>query len=41
MGEEDLSDDYFVGIFLGLCRGCLDHFVDNAHYICILVRYGS
>ena len=32
MGEEDLSDDYFVGIFLGLCHGCLDHFVDNVNY---------
>jgi len=26
------SFDYFVGIFLGLCHGCLDHFVDNANY---------
>ena len=32
MREADLSDDYFVGIFLGLCHGCLDHFVDNANY---------
>ena len=32
MGEADLSDDYFVGIFLGLFHGCLDHFVDNANY---------
>ena len=32
MEEEDLSDDYFVGIFLGFFHGCLDHFVDNANY---------
>ena len=32
-GGRSFSFYYFVGIFLGLFHGCLDHFVDNANYV--------